>query len=209
MKKITYITLAFATALSAASCGSSDKETTAAQEEKTCMYTYDHASSVLEWTAFKFTEKKGVTGSFTTVTVTDGGAKENPEEVIESLSFSIPVATVETQNPDRNAKIAKFFFGTIHTEAITGKVKDLKADGKALLEITMNAVTKEVEGTYTLNDGAFAFHATINVIDWNGQPGIDALNKECKDLHTGTDGVSKLWSEVELSFTTTLKSDCE
>ncbi|MFT5582308.1 MAG: hypothetical protein ACI9G9_001573 [Psychromonas sp.] len=36
-----------------------------------------------------------------------------------------------------------------------------------------------------------------------------ALNTICKDLHTGDDGVSKLWSEVDLNFSTVLQTDCK
>lgn len=208
MKTFAYLTLAFAAVLITASCGSPAEE----QEKKApeaCMFTYDHGSSVLEWTAFKFTEKTGVKGSFNTIEVKDGGAMEDPKALLESLSFSIPVSTVETQNPDRNGKIAGYFFGTIRTETITGRIKHLGDKGEAELEITMNGITREVEGIYTLENGVFAFNTTIDVADWNAMPGIEALNKVCHDLHTGADGVSKLWSEVDLSFTTTLQSDCE
>lgn len=209
MRKITYLALAIATAVTVASCGSSEEKKATEKEAKACFYSYNASSSVMEWTAFKFTEKKGVTGTFTTINMKDGGAKEDPEAVIESLSFSIPVSSVETQNPERNAKIVEHFFKTIATETIEGRVKDLKDGGVAVIEITMNKITKNVEGTWTLEDGDFAFHATIDVADWNGMPGIAALNKICFDLHKGPDGVSKLWSEVDLSFTTTLASDCD
>lgn len=41
------------------SCGD-DKKTTeeTSQPEKSCFYSYNSGSTVLEWTAFKFTEKK-------------------------------------------------------------------------------------------------------------------------------------------------------
>lgn len=209
MRKITYLALAAATVLTVASCGSHEEKKEPAKTEKACFYSYNAGSTVMEWTAFKFTEKKGVTGTFTTINVKDGGAKEDPEAVIESLSFSIPVSSVETQNPERNAKIIEHFFKTISTETIEGRVKDLKDGGKAVIEITMNKITKDVEGNWTLEDGDFAFHATIDVANWNGLPGIAALNKICYDLHKGPDGVSKLWSEVDLSFTTVLSSDCD
>ena len=209
MKRFTYLAFAFSISILATACGSSETEKTVPGKKEICSYTYDHGSSVMEWTAFKFTAKTGVKGTFTTITVKDGGAMESPEELIQSLSFSIPINSVETQNPERNAKIVQNFFGTIATETIDGKVKALKTGGKAIIEITMNKITHDVEGTYTLENGNFAFHSTIDVADWKAIPGIDELNKICKELHTGDDGVSKLWSEVELSFTTNLKSDCE
>ena len=73
----------------------------------------------------------------------------------------------------------------------------------------MNEMTIEIEGDYELNVGIFTFDAMIDLSLWNAISGVDALNAICKDLHTGEDGVSKLWSEVKLSLKTTLKKTCE
>jgi polyisoprenoid-binding protein YceI len=189
------------------SCGGNDTETTKSTSEK-CTYSVVNENSTLEWTAFKFTERKGVTGTFREINIDGLESSEDPKTLIESLSFSIPTATVETENTERNGKISKQFFGTISTENITGEVKSLGKNGKAVISIKMNGVSKDVTGEYTLNAGTFVFKAAIDVVDWNALPGITALNEICKDLHTGTDGVSKLWSEVDLSFTTVLKKTC-
>ena len=106
------------------------------------------------------------------------------------------------------SKIVKLFFGSIDTDAITGKVKSLGENGEAIIEIKMNNSAQEVAGKYTLDEGLFSFTATIDVMKWNAGKGISLLNEACKVLHTGPDGKSKLWSEVDLSFTTQLKSEC-
>lgn len=192
------------------SCGE-DKKTTeeTSQPEKSCFYSYNSGSTVLEWTAFKFTEKKGVAGSFNKITIEGMEKSDDPKKLIESLTFSIETASVETQNEERNGKIAKLFFGTITTPIITGRVKSLSDNGKATIEIEMNKMKKDVVGQYTLEDGIFDFSATIDVLNWNAGNGINILNTVCKELHTGADGKSKLWSEVDLSFTTELMSDCD
>ncbi len=190
------------------SCGGNDAETTKSTSEK-CTYSMVNENSTLEWTAFKFTERKGVTGTFREINIDGLESSEDPKTLIESLSFSIPTATVETENPERNYKISKHFFGIIATQNITGEVKSLGKNGKAVISIKMNGMSKDVTGEYTLNAGTFVFKAAIDVVDWNAGSGISALNTICKDLHTGTDGVSKLWSEVDLSFTTVLKKDCK
>jgi len=190
------------------SCGGETKKADETSAEK-CLYAVVNENSTLEWTAFKFTERKGVTGTFREINIEGLESSEDPKTLIESLSFSIPTATVETENPERNGKISKQFFGTISTDNITGEVKSLGKDGKAVIAVKMNGISKDVTGDYTLNAGTFVFKAAIDVVDWNALPGITALNAICKDLHTGTDGVSKLWSEVDLSFTTVLKKTCK
>jgi hypothetical protein len=175
---------------------------------KQCFYSYSSGSSVLEWTAFKFTEKTPVKGTFNTIDIEGLETSDDPKKLIESLSFEIATESVETQNPERNGKIAELFFGTIATPVINGKVRSLSNNGKATIEISMNNLKQDVVGDYTLDGSKFSFNAVIDVLKWNAGKGIETLNTACKDLHTGTDGKSKLWSEVELSFTTELSSDC-
>lgn len=190
--------------------GKSDTEQTeeTTNKESSCVYSYNAEQSVLEWTAFKFTEKTPVKGTFNEINIEGMENSTDPKKMIESLKFSIPTASVETQNEDRNGKIAKLFFGTIATETISGEVKSLSDNGKAVIQIEMNKIKKEVMGDYTLEGGKFTFNATIDVLNWNAGSGITTLNTACKDLHTGADGKSKLWSEVDLSFSTELLSDC-
>ena len=210
MKKHTLFLAFSALFIGLSSCGG-DKTATedATQQEKNCFYSYNSGSTVLEWTAFKFTEKTGVNGTFNKITIEGMEKSDDPKKMIESLAFSIETASVETQNEERNGKIVKLFFGSIATPMITGKVKSLSDNGKATIEIEMNKMKKDVVGQYTLEDGIFDFSAKIDVLNWNAGNGITILNTVCKELHTGADGKSKLWSEVDLSFTTELMSDCD
>ncbi|TNE96541.1 MAG: YceI family protein [Bacteroidetes bacterium] len=180
-----------------------------AEQEKMCMYEYNSGTTTFEWTAYKFTDKSGaVPGTFDDIEV-EFEPSEEPKDVIESISFKINTAKVNSQNEDRDKKIAEFFFKTINTQEITGKFKSLKENGKAVVEIVMNGIAFDVEGDYTLNDADFTFEAAIDVLNWNGMAGIEALNTECLELHRKAPGEdSKLWSEVNLKLSTKLKSDC-
>lgn len=209
MKKKILFGLFIATALTITSCSGEKEEEQPKEQVKSCFYTYNSGTTVLEWTAFKFTEKAPVKGTFNTINIKGIEGSDDAKKLIESLSFTIETTSVETQNPERNGKIAELFFGTISTAQISGKVKSLSDNGKATLEIMMNNAKQDVVGEYTLEEGKFSFKSTIDVMKWNAGKGIETLNTACKDLHTGTDGKSKLWSEVELSFSTELSSDCD
>ncbi len=209
MKKTTFLFASLILLTGLVAC-TSEPEATEGQEgtEESCTYSYNEGTTTLDWTAFKTTSKVPVEGSFNEFEVTaESGA--DPKKVAESMSFTIKTASVETNNPDRNTKIYEHFFQVINTPEIKGSVKSLGEDGKAVVAITMNNITFDVEGTYLIDDVNFDFKATIDVAAWNGMPGIEALNGVCKDLHAGEDKVSKLWSEVEISFFTKLKSDCK
>ena len=208
MKKAWFYILSASAVLTFSACsGSSEEEVET--KAPACTYAYDESSTVLEWTAFKFTEKAPVKGSFNVINIDALSGSEDPKKLIESMSVKIETSSVETQNEERNGKIATYFFETVATPEITGKIKSLSDNGKATMSLTMNSITKDVVGDYILEGEVFSFTASIDVANWDATKGIDALNTICKDLHTGADGKSKLWSEVDLSFSTTLKKDCK
>jgi len=176
---------------------------------QSCFYTYNEGATTFQWTAFKTTERVGVSGTFNKIKVASD-ASDDPMVVLKSMSFSMETPSVETNNEDRNKKVANYFFGTINTPVITGRVLSInETSGECTLEVLMNGISVEVPGDFAFTDNAFTFETVVNVQSWNALSGIEALNTVCEELHTGADGISKLWPEVQLSFKTRLKSDCK
>ena len=210
MKKIISITSIIALGFAFTACkGETEAEAPTSNEtEASCFYSYNEGTTNFEWTAFKTTDKVGVKGGFNEITV-ESESFEDPKKVLESITFSMKTSSVETNDESRNGKVAKFFFETINTPTIEGKVKSIGENGKATISVKMNGVEVDIKGDYTLTGSDFSFTSSIDVSAWNAMEGITALNTECNDLHKGKDGVSKLWSEVSLSFTTSLSSDCD
>src|SRR5690554_1025162 len=216
MRKNTKFLFVALTGLMMSSCAGETEATDTAgadvEKKEVCLYSYVAENSEMEFTAYKFLGKTGVGGTFTEINVEGGEKNEDAKALIEGLSFTIPIASLNTKDEGRDVKINTFFFKEINTDVISGEVKSLDDSGKAVLAITMNSITKDVEGAYTLNDNAFSFDAEIDVLNWDGQAGIDALNEECKELHTdfaNGDTESKLWPDVTISFSTELKKECE
>jgi polyisoprenoid-binding protein YceI len=215
MKRTTLFTLGLSM-LFLAACGSGDNEKNSEEgtgadaqaAETSCMYRYNEGTSKLTWTGYKTTAKKGVPGSFNEITVSSE-QNEDPAKVIESINFSINTSSVETNDESRNQKISTLFFDVMNTPFIEGKIKALKDDGKAVFEIMMNDITIDVDGEYTLEGAVFKWSTDVDVSQWNGLMAVESLNEACKDLHTGEDGVSKTWSEVNLSLEVELLSDCD
>jgi hypothetical protein len=204
--------------LLATSCGEqdvADKEDVKLEvkEVQNCIYTFSAEKSTLDWTAYKFLRKAGVGGTFTQLQVEGKKKGAVPKEIIESLSFSIPTSTVETNDVSRNKKVDSLFFdGLENTDMITGNVVSLGDNGKATMMIKMNNVEKEVVGDYTLEGNKFSFDTEINVNDWSAQKQLESLNMACKDLHTDVengDTESKLWPDVTISFSTELIKECD
>ena len=199
------------------SCDSEDNDVAVEAEERetiqNCLYSYNSANTKLDWTAYKFLSKAGVGGTFNRIDVESMDNAADPVALIESLKFSIPINSVETNDQGRNGKIQEFFFGSLaSTDLLTGSVVSLGDNNIAVMEITMNEITQNVEGDYTLEGSTFTWNTEINVNEWNAEAGLNALNEECKDLHTdyeNGDTESKLWPDVTISFSTTLIENCD
>jgi polyisoprenoid-binding protein YceI len=218
MKKIHISVIAFATFF-AASCGTETtndtaEATPAADSTATeCTYTFVDSTTKLTWTAFKTTEKIAVAGSFDTYMVENTISASSEAAVFENATFQIVTSTVNTGNPERDPKILKFFFNTlVSSDTISGGVRSISAtengQGTAIIYVKMNEVERDVNATYTIDGTVLTLSADIDVNEWNAASGIEALNTECYELHKGTDGESKLWSEVHLEISTDLEKEC-
>jgi polyisoprenoid-binding protein YceI len=207
--------LFFGLALSVLMFSCTTTETDTNQEEQVdeiqiCTYSYQPETTVINWTAFKTTAKKGVSGRFDKFDVLV--PNDNNEFMIQSLNsatVSIPVNSVNSNNPERDKKIDSLFFGAMdQTEIISVLVKSITEES-AVVEITMNGQSVDYDCQITVENEMVKLHATINLDDFEAQPAVESLNTACKDLHTGDDGISKLWSEVEIDVETTLKQNCK
>jgi hypothetical protein len=204
------------------SCGNAEETTTEttnqeattqAEEPIACFYSYNAANTTLKWEAYKTTARKGVGGTFNTINVTTAiDSSSKILEVIESIKFSIPTNTVNSNNEGRDAKIANLFFGNMKGgDLIIGQVHALQGDekaGKASFYILLNEIEKEVLFDYTIDDATVKMTGTLNLEDFMANDAIEALNKECYDLHKGEDGVSKLWPDVTITLESTLNKYC-
>ena len=207
--KLYHISVYILIALTITACGANDSEQSTDEKVETCKYSYNEGTTKLKWTSYKYSTREPVAGTFNEITVESSANDNDPIALIESIEFSIETNSVETENIERNGKISTLFFNVMNTPTITGNIVKLGDDGIAKVLVKMNDIEKTIEGTYTLEDNLFKFTAEIDVVNWNGEEAVNSLNTACKELHTGEDGVSKLWSEVSISLETKLKQDCD
>jgi YceI-like domain len=180
----------------------SDNETNT-NVDSTSDYRYQGEFTTLKWTAFKTSARLPVGGAFTNFDVSPGKAHGSVTSLLNGLKFKINVSSSNSGDEGRDQKIAKFFYGKmVGTTSISGTITEVKGDdvaGMATISITMNEVTHEINAPYALSDKTLRLNAMIQLGDWKAKRAIKSLNKVCKDLHTGEDGVSKLWPEVEVA----------
>ena len=206
MKKLN-MALAICVAMSMYSCTNKTEDNVDTPEVKEVSTTTAEATeivegvirkSTIEWTAYKTTEKVGVTGHFDVVLVKE--AKEDgktPQEVLEGATIVAVVPSLNSDQIDRDQKLKDILFGNmIDTKEIKGQLHF--RDGKTYLNLTLNKASKEYEVKSTFENNVFTIDGTIDLLDFNASKALEALNQACLELHKGADGVSKTWSEVHI-----------
>ncbi|XDD46700.1 YceI family protein [Leptospira sp. WS39.C2] len=180
--------------------------------EENCIYEYDPNKTSLEWTAFKFTEKTGVKGKFDTIRVIGKTKDKTKFGVAEKMKFQIDSFSVNSANPDRDAKIKKYFFGSVKgNQKITGHFSDISSGetGTAKLNLQFGKSKTSVPVNFVWKEDTVEVVGTVDVATLGLTLGLSKLNAECNDLHKGADGVSKLWPTVDVKVISTLKKVCK
>ncbi len=223
MKKIIISFLTAGTIVAFNACGNEEKSHEEHQEHATqeqkheekehCSLALDKNSIELEWTSFKHTAKTPVKGVFDNVEITVPEHADTPAELFKGATVKISTQSVNSGNEGRDVKLKNNFFGTMeNTEFITGTVKSIEGDneGVAVVVIGMNGVEKEQNFSWKLDaDNKIIFKTELTVDDWNAHQSLDNLHEVCLEKHTGEDGVSKLWPNVEVYITAQLKKVCK
>ena len=165
------------------------------------------------WTAYKTTQKVAVGGTFKSVKLSEMKPGGTLTAAFAGLSAEIEGASIESGNPARNATVAAAFFGKFAEQAkITAQITGASGDDKLglfMMNVTMNSVTKSLQLRHEgLKDGTLVAKTVINMLDFGLQGAFDSIHKTCEALHTGDDGVSKTWTEVELSITADITKKC-
>jgi polyisoprenoid-binding protein YceI len=162
-------------------------------------YAYKQGSVKVEWTAYKFTEKTGVKGTFKTISTRFTTPPQSEDEMLLATTFEIDSLSVDSGNAARDMNVSQNFFKLMIAPKITGRIKGIK-DGKAIVELKMNDVTRLVDFKYEKKDGKILATSSIDILDFSMQPSLKKINEVCYELHKGKDGISKTWSTIDLSI---------
>lgn len=164
---------------------------------------YQKESAKISWKAFKSYEKAGVEGSF------DQASFMIPKssslvQLLASSDVIIETKSVNTGNSGRDATINAAFFEAQKVKLIVAKTKSAAA-GKALIDLSMNGITKVIPMSYTISDDdTITAKGTIDLADFGMLPSLQSINKACFDLHAG-----KTWQDVEIGFEIKTKKTCK
>lgn len=188
---------------------SDESEETTDVNKEACTYTYNADSTAFKWTAYKYTTRTGVSGTFDDIVVSNTKASENKLDVLVGAEFTITTGSVNSGNEERDPKVVEFFFGKlVDSSTITGKINAI-TKGEAAITINMNDVSTDIAGKITEEGNKVTLTAKVDMTDFEGLGAVESLNEKCYDLHTGEDGISKLWPDVLIEVSTVLTKECK
>lgn len=204
MRKLVLICLAAVMSFAMVSCGSSSTENKNAKQSAQVDgdFTIYPERASLRWTAFKFTERVGVSGTFSDVTTTDAKKGTSVPACLEKMNFKVNTSSIDSNSEERDGKVQKFFFGTMKGgDSIEGQFGTFNGDGNSgiyQVNLVLNKYRNAVDFEYTVDDKEIVLKGKINLADFDAQKSVDSINKKCEVLHKGSDGISKLWPDVDV-----------
>ena len=161
-------------------------------------YTIDLKNTVLNWTAYKTTDKVPVKGVFQEVKIINEKTSTSVGGVLNGLEFEIPVSSIFSKDSIRDWKLREYFFGAMKNSLkLTGKFHT-EENGKGKISLTMNGLSKDLPFTFSVDGDDIILNATMDLDTWQAQAAIASLNVVCNDKHKGADGISKTWNEVSI-----------
>lgn len=184
------------------SCNNSDKKPSHKTSEQNQFsglqqYTIDTSGISILWTAYKFTNKTGVSGSFNTYTFENKKASGTVEDILKKSKLTIPTATVNSAKPIRDFKLEAYFFKAFNTLEIIGTITKVK-ESEGVINLKMNRISKQIPFTYAIQKDTIRLFTNLNLTYWKAEEALKTLNTACYELHKGTDGISKLWPDVDV-----------
>jgi hypothetical protein len=205
MKKSLSTILAIALFVSFISCKEKKKTDSEQVSSTEKFFVVEPKTTTINWIAYKTTDKVPVKGQFTKLKIDNPIKGKTALDALNNLQFSIPVSSLFTKDTIRDGKLKKFFFGVMdNTELISGTIH-INNETSGSVDLEMNGVSQVLPITFFTSDQMITIEAVMDLDNWNAQNALVSLNEACKELHTGTDGVTKTWSEVKIEIATYLK----
>ncbi len=199
MKNLLFLSLILTSILTLTSC-KKEKQNTTDNDVEVENYIIDIENSVINWTAYKTSEKIPVKGIFKNVDIKKSKSAANRLEVLQGLEFEVPVSSIFSKDSIRDYKLVTYFFGVMeNTLNLSGKI-NVQENGKGNINLTMNGLTKELPFTYEIKGEIIEMNASMDLDNWQAQAAISALNEVCNEKHKAADGISKTWNEVALQI---------
>ena len=201
MKKFILLILVLSISLNTVSC----KKKEAKENKVEKGFIVDTNRSEINWTAYKTTDKVPVRGKFTKLNITKNSQGKTYAETLNGTEFSIPVSSVFSNNADRDYKLKTLFFGVMKNADFLSGIIHINDATSGYVDFDMNGVVEKLAFAFTTTENAIHIRTIMDTSSWQAQSAIASINNACLELHKGSDGISKTWSDVSIELSVYFK----
>ena len=163
-------------------------------------FSFDASKAKIIWNGFKTTDRIKVTGQFLEFSSSRNMKQYSSlEELIDGLDFKINTNSSESGDAVRDLNLKDYFFNKLTKNFTLRGTLDLPNDGLIAVNFKTLLGAKKVYLNYSFDKGMVRIKGVIDMkLDLDGEEAYQSIHKKCEQLHTGLDGVSQTWSEVEV-----------
>lgn len=160
------------------------------------------ATPSLKFTGYKFTEKAGVSGTFKKIEWKYNQKASSFDEKLKGANVKIDSYSVDAGNSARNTNITNALFKNWGDRYILGEVKSINFKSQNVI-IAMSVGDNKFEVPFKISQTkkSLTLKGRLDLLKLGFAKAFGVLSKTCAGLHTGKDGVSKTWSEVDIEIT--------
>ena len=153
----------------------------------------------VKFTGYKFLEKVGVSGTFRSISWDYPANAKNVKQLIEETSARIDSYSIDANVEARNINITEALFKNWGGRYIKVDLNSYNASAKtAKADITVGDKKNTTIFQVHQLKNKLIFTSSIDVLEMGFGNSFSKLAKRCSDWHTGSDGVTKTWSTVDL-----------
>lgn len=164
------------------------------------MYFNEHEIKV-EWTAYKYTRKLGVSGYFKHTEIKVPKSTHQGIQAWNGLEISIPTNSLESNMSIRNENILNYYFANlINSKVIRGKLISIQENGQADIEIEFNGVNRSVLFYYEYRSDQIELKAELDLGEWNAASALTHFEDCCASYHADEDGINLVWPSVDITI---------
>ena len=179
-----------------------------------CTYSLGDSSTSVYWTAYKHTEKIAVKGRMDSLTVSELPSASSPMEALARCEIVIYTSGVNSNDAVRDKKLQEIYFGSMASTngvdifGVLLSSEGSNTEGTCEFMLTMNDKGRIMSGNYTVEDHIVQLRFTIEPKEWGTEDAIAKLGEACAEKHTGEDGKTVFWPDVDILIEVVLDKDC-
>lgn len=173
----------------------------AGEEEITIGHQYileDFGMSI-DWTAYKFSDKISVSGTFQEYTLNEKNSSGSIENILRGLHVAIPTESIITNNAIQDFKIKTYFFKVLKTPTITGIIIDA-SQGRGDILLKMNNMSFKNPYSYSLENDVIILTTHLDLKNWKAEEAMAVLNHQWSGDYKEDELLLNVWPEIDVTI---------